>query len=597
MIRGQSVWGLSPRELVLAVALLLAAGPAGAQGVSLERLELNPGAAGSLLLGTGELLPQGDMRLSVVGHYQHNPYVLSRGGVIDQIVGNRLTTHLAAAYSLTNWLEVEAQVPVVAFQRGTNLIDKGIDPPVRYGLSTPRLGARWGLLSQRDGKWADLSLGLDVGLPVGNASGLSRESEAHVTPQLMFGRRLGWFRLALEARALLRKKSQPSADSTIERSEVGSELRFGVVAATVGRRLRWEFNVAGTVPLVNQPRSVELLVGPRYLVNPTMEVFALGSVGMGVAPGTPLFRVMVGTAFGGVTPPRLPGESSVNCSTDLKHTAEECPDLDEDADGVRNGLDRCPYEAGTLERSGCTRRDMDGDGIEDALDACPTEVGEAAWKGCPMPDDDGDGVDNERDSCPTVAGPSDSRGCPKHDQDEDGIEDDVDLCPQQKGEPKLQGCPESDRDGDTIANRFDSCPNVAGTVENHGCPPYELPMVTLQRARMDLMVKVLFVPSQPILDSSSHALLDWVVKVMKEHPEFPLVSVGAHTDNRGSPDANLQLSRARAVAVMTYLIQKGVAPERLEARGYGDTRPIASNATSFGREENRRVEFEIIWPD
>jgi OmpA-OmpF porin, OOP family len=584
--------------LLLAASVTAAAEPTLSPGFSLERLDLNPGAAGSLVVGTGELLPQGELRVSTVGHYQHNSLVLTQGGEVHPIIGHRLTTHLSAAYALTNWLELSAQLPLVALQRGDDLSARGLAPPTRYGVSTPLFGVRWGLLSQRNGHGADLALGLGLGLPVGTASGLPQDAGAQVTPQLMVGRRLGWFRLALETQALMRKHVVPAASqSVIEQPELGSELRFGAVAATVGRRLRWEVNLVGQVPLVNQPKSVELLLGTRYLLNPSVELFAVAGMGVGAAPGTPLFRAMVGSAFGGVTPPRLPGESSVNCSTDLKHSAEECPDLDEDQDGVLNGLDRCPYETGTPVRNGCPFRDQDGDGIEDALDACPTEFGDAAWKGCPAPDDDKDGVLNDQDSCPTVPGPAESRGCPKKDADGDGVEDDVDLCPTQAGKPELQGCPESDRDGDGVANRFDSCPDVHGTEENHGCPDHEMPLVSISRARFELMGRVFFVPSQPSLESRSNALLDWVAKAILEHPEFPVISVGAHTDNRGFADANLQLSRARALSVRQYLIQRGVAPERLEARGYGDTRPVDNNGTSIGRENNRRVEFLIIWPD
>ena len=508
-----------------------AAAPSGSAELPLERLGLNPGAAGSLLLGTGELLPRGELRVSTVGHYQNSPVVLKRGGEQDFIVGHRLTTHLVAAYSPLSWLEVGAQVPLVAHQGGDDLSARGLARPPTYGLSTPSLSARVGAVSQHNAQWADVAFGLSVGLPVGTASGLSSDAGGHLIPQLMMGRRFGWFRVALDTQVLLRKKVSPPSNPVFSQAAVGSELRIGAVAATVGRRLRWELDVTGAVPLVDrqneaQRTSAEFLLGPRYLVNHSMEVFALGGVGVGSALGAPLFRVLVGTAFGNVTPPRLPGESSVNCSTDLTHSAEECPDMDEDLDGVRNGLDRCPYETGTLERNGCPRRDLDGDGIEDALDACPTEVGEAAWKGCPMPDDDRDGVANDVDVCPTQPGPLATGGCPKKDRDGDDIEDDLDLCPDQPGDAKLQGCPESDRDGDKVANRFDSCPDVSGTEENHGCPEHELPLVTLSRARFELVGKVLFVPAQPVLDPQSHYLLDWVVKVIQEHPEFPLIVVG-----------------------------------------------------------------------
>lgn len=597
MSRSSPTSGICLVWLALAANVALAAEPAPLSGFDLERLVLNPGAAGSLLVSTGELLPKGAMRVSVVGHYQHNLLGVARGQKVVQLIGNRLTTNLAGAWAPTNRIELEAQVPLVALQRGTDLSSEGVAQPARYGLSTPSVGARWSLISQREGGWADVAVGMGLRLPVGTVSGLSRDAGLQYTPQVMAGRRFGWFRVALEAQALLRRTLVPSADAVIKPPEIGSELRFGAVAASVGRRLRWELDLRGVIPLVRHSNSVELLLGSRYLANPSLELFALAGVGVGSAPGTPLFRVMVGTAFGGVTPPRLPGESSVNCAPDLPHSAEECPDMDEDNDGVRNGMDRCAYETGTLERNGCPRRDTDGDGIEDALDACPAEVGEAAWKGCEVPDDDKDGVENDRDSCPAEAGPAETRGCPKRDKDGDGIEDDLDQCPALKGEEKLQGCPELDSDRDNVVNRLDSCPNEAGTEENHGCPKHEMPLVTLTRARMELVGKVFFVPAHAALDTRSIQLLNWVVKVIKEHPEFPLVVVGAHMDNRGFTEANLRLSQARAESVRQYLIEHGVAPERVESRGYGDTRPIDSNATSIGRENNRRVEFIIAWPE
>jgi OOP family OmpA-OmpF porin len=76
--------------------------------------------------------------------------------------------------------------------------------------------------------------------------------------------------------------------------------------------------------------------------------------------------------------------------------------------------------------------------------------------------------------------------------------------------------------------------------------------------------------------------------------EIPLVVVGAHTDDRGFPADNRRLSQARAEAVRQYLITKGVPAERLQAQGYGQERPIDTNATSIGRENNRRVEFLIV---
>ncbi|HEX5750979.1 MAG TPA: OmpA family protein [Archangium sp.] len=583
--------------LLLSGSAALAGEPRAFPAFELERLDLNAGAAGSLLVGTGELLPEGELRLSSTGHYQHQPLVFARGGERLEIVGNRVTTHLAAAWAPFRWFELGAQVPLVAFQRGDDLRAEGIAPRDGQGLGTPLLGARVALLSQLDGRPLDLALGLGVGLPLGSASLLARDEGVSYVPRVMVGRRFGWFRVALDAQMMARPLLETSVNAVYTQAPIGNELRFGAAVATVGRRLRWELDVRGSVPLVNQPNSVELLLGTRYLMNPSMEVFAMGGLGVGPAPGTPLFRVMVGTAFGGVTPSRLQGESSVNCAPDLPHKYEECPDMDEDGDGVRNASDLCPQVSGSLDRNGCPWRDTDNDGIEDSLDTCPGEPGEAEWKGCPMPDDDKDGVADEKDRCPEQPGLKDHEGCPKPDADKDGVEDDVDDCPKLAGPEERKGCPETDTDKDGVANRLDSCPNVAGLQENYGCPKHEMPLIILSRTRVELASRIFFEPGHSLLRGRSDAMLVLLAKVINEHPEFPLIVVGAHTDDRGSRESKLRLSQARAEAVRRFLIENGVAPERVAAKGYGDERPIDSNATAFGRENNRRVEIEIVWPE
>jgi len=72
------------------------------------------------------------------------------------------------------------------------------------------------------------------------------------------------------------------------------------------------------------------------------------------------------------------------------------------------------------------------------------------------------------------------------------------------------------------------------------------------------------------------------------------IELGGHTDNVGSKSSNQILSENRAKAVYSYLIEKGIVVERLSSKGYGDTKPIADNASEKGRAENRRTEFKII---
>ena len=588
--------------LVMSAAGASAAEPTALRGFELERLELNPGAEGALLLGTGELLPAGQWRFSVAGQYQQNPLVLAQGTEVYPIVGNRVTTYLAGAYSLTSWLELGAQLPLVALQRGADLSSQGLLRPSAYGLATPSVAARWALASQQEGKPVDVALGLELGLPVGSTSGFSRDDGLRYNPQLMVGRRFNRFRLALEAQVLVRPRLAASEDALIKQPEVGNELRFGAVAATMGRRLRWELEALGAVPLVKQTGSVEVLAGPRYLAGRSTELFALAGVGVGSTPGTPLFRVLVGSAWGDVTPPVRSGGIDPLCDAGwLK--GEKCPDLDDDHDGIPNKVDKCIDTPGDASRKGCPFKDSDGDGIEDLLDNCPMVWGGPKWGGCPMPDQDGDGVEDSEDVCPNEKGTAERKGCPNKDRDEDGVQDDEDSCPNEKGLAKFHGCPDWDPDGDKIPNSRDTCPNEPGPVANNGCPEYSRSLIHIASTRFVLSGRVLFLPGQTVLDvAACSQLLDQLARAIIEHPGFSRVRVGAHTDNRTSAEESLRLTQARADSVREYLIHKGVPPGQLEAVGYGDTLmsdtkdPYFMNDTAIGRENNRWVEFVIVSP-
>lgn len=81
---------------------------------------------------------------------------------------------------------------------------------------------------------------------------------------------------------------------------------------------------------------------------------------------------------------------------------------------------------------------------------------------------------------------------------------------------------------------------------------------------------------------------------MAENPRLK-VEIAGHTDNIGTAAYNMQLSQRRAEAVKDYLVKKGIDPRRITAKGYGKTRPLASNDDEKeGRELNRRVEFRVI---
>lgn len=219
--------------------------------------------------------------------------------------------------------------------------------------------------------------------------------------------------------------------------------------------------------------------------------------------------------------------------------------------------------------------------------------------GAPL-DSDGDGVANRLDQCPdTPKGAKvDTKGCPL-DSDGDGVFDGLDKCPDTPAGVKVnaEGCP-LDSDGDGIPDYQDKCPTVPapGTVD--GCPPPpaakpaepEAPMAAPEAPRKLTLEGVNFDSDSARLRPESLAILDNAAATLKEWGEVK-VEVAGHTDSTNSDAYNLRLSQRRAEAVRAYLIKQGVAADRLTAKGYGESSPVADNKTAAGRYKNRRVEL------
>jgi len=102
-----------------------------------------------------------------------------------------------------------------------------------------------------------------------------------------------------------------------------------------------------------------------------------------------------------------------------------------------------------------------------------------------------------------------------------------------------------------------------------------------------------FATGQSIIPPSEYPVLDQVVQVLKAN-EKVRVEVGGHTDAVGGDTYNQGLSERRAQSVRNYLIQRGIDAMRLDARGYGEYQPVASNTTRDGRSQNRRIEFRVL---
>jgi len=278
---------------------------------------------------------------------------------------------------------------------------------------------------------------------------------------------------------------------------------------------------------------------------------------------------------------------------------------DRDGDGVLDPDDKCvdvPEDKdGFEDADGCPDTDNDKDGVLDVDDKCPEVAGIPEKQGCPNDDNDGDGILNDVDKCPEEAEDvdefEDADGCPDSDNDQDGVLDADDKCPVEKedmdGFEDTDGCPDLDNDQDGIPDATDQCPNEAetknGKDDEDGCPD----LVRIVGDQIKISEKVYFATNKDKILDKSFDLLKEVATVIRSKPDMS-VRVEGHTDDVGRDKKNMDLSQRRAESVKKFLIDEGVAADRLTAEGLGETKPIADNKTEEGRAENRRVEFHIV---
>jgi OOP family OmpA-OmpF porin len=229
-------------------------------------------------------------------------------------------------------------------------------------------------------------------------------------------------------------------------------------------------------------------------------------------------------------------------------------------------------ERARLLQERAAREDTDGDAVLDGVDQCPAE--RETYNGI----DDGD-------------------GCPEVDRDHDGLLGSLDRCPDRAEDPDgfedADGCTDSDNDGDEIADIGDKCPNAAetrnGFEDADGCPD-DVPLAL--QPFTGVITGVQFEANSTTIYVDSIPLLDEAVAVFRGYPALG-IEIHGHTDPFGTNQVNTDLSLDRAIAVKAYLVDHGIASDRILTFGHGANLPIANNATPEGRAKNRRIEFRL----
>jgi outer membrane protein OmpA-like peptidoglycan-associated protein len=451
------------------VVCLVTAQVAGAQTAAsdIEQVWLDPSGRGSLQVGNGQLLKPLDFRVGVSLFYTRDN-LRPRGGTL---VSDRIGFQVFGALGITDWLELGANVPVLAYQSGAADLASG-------GLANPWLHVKVAVLDWHHP--VSLAIDLGAGVPVGTGPALGNGG-FEFAPKVQLGRVFDAFQVGGELGFLLRGTASYGPGEV-----VGPQLWLaGMVTGVNTSGPRGEFTLRVVAPLNGGGAGAESLLGLRWPVG-DVELFGAAGPGFFGGPSTPSIRAYLGAAFAN-TPLTRPA-----CVEGTEYVLADCPALDFDHDGILNAADRCPTapedKDGFEDQDGCPDPDNDHDGVPDASDKCVDVAGPAANQGCPDTDADGDGVVDRLDKCPAQAedkdGFEDDDGCPEPDNDHDGIADSKDTCPLEaetiNGWQDEDGCPDEhpDVDGDGVPYAQDRCPFEAGDASD-GCPHVALPALSL----------------------------------------------------------------------------------------------------------------------
>ncbi|MDF3067134.1 MAG: Outer rane lipoprotein omp16 precursor [Polyangiaceae bacterium] len=569
---------VSSRWSARAAVALLASVPSTAlaqsEGFAINRFD--PAERGSdwFAADSLDLRGHGRLMLGVTGDYAHKPLVLYNrdGDELRSIIEHQLFAHVGASLVLWDRLRLGASLPVLASQKGEPASVNGVPFRAEEGAAVGdlRLAADVRLLGEYRSPFS-LAGGVAVFAPTGKQESFAGDGKVRILPRLLLAGDIGNFAYAAKLGVLYRAN-----DSGFNGSPQGTEA---VVAAAIGYRsdsgkLVLGPEVFGSTVVADgdaffsrRSTPLEVIFGAHYKVTDDVRIGAGFGPGLTRGFGSPQFRGLLSLEWA----PEPAKEPLV---------LPPAPEKDRDGDGVLDKDDACPDTPGEKNedpaKNGCPPGDRDRDGILDKDDACPDEPG----------------IKSEDPQ---------KHGCPRPDTDKDGIFDDEDACVNEAGvrttDPVTNGCPlPKDTDKDTIIDPEDACPTAPGPRDTdpkkNGCPA-----ARVEQGQIKILERVEFENNSSKLRPESTRILEAVLAVMTEHTELTKLSVEGHTDNRGAANHNLDLSRRRAAAVMKWLTDHGITKDRLSSQGLGMTKPIDTNETDAGRQNNRRVEFHILEKD
>jgi outer membrane protein OmpA-like peptidoglycan-associated protein len=593
-------------RLAAAAAVLVAMAPdAVAQAPDtdfvVEQFEPLPNQGTNILnIGKSDVIPHLKPSVGLVMHVQDDPLQLvlrdDPSQIRQRVVDHVFKGEFWASIGLFDFIDVGLVMPIVFHQQAGELISEGGGNFTAFTTGDLRLVPKFRILDPEEMKGFGLAIIAPIHLPTGDAGSYNSEGVVRIEPRLVLDFQYKGFVAAVNL------GYQPRNRRDMLNFENTDVFRWGVglEAPIIEDQLSAVATVFGSVPVgadvsISEGRTmpIEALGGVQAYFAEDFVVNAGAGAGLTSGVGAPDWRIFASVGY-------VPRRKIVR---------------DLDGDGILDDVDACPEVPedfdGFQDEDGCPELDNDNDGVPDTADGAPDSTGYGACRdlpedfdgfqdadGCPDPDNDQDGIPDVKD------GPKEATGfgaCRDEPEDFDGFQDD-------------DGCPEPDNDQDRICDPWvnergllekytetctgiDQCPDEPETYndfkDDDGCPDIK-PKALLTETAIQILEKVYFDFNKDTIQQRSYPLLDEVVEILQQNPQVNLIRIEGHTDKIGTRAYNLGLSDRRAKSVMKYLMKRGVDKARLIAKGFGPDFPIDTNETQEGRDNNRRVEFNIL---
>lgn len=552
------------------VALVGSLGVAPAHADNPRNLDLNtfrpvPSIeSGMLSVESADVGDSGAWSLKIAVDHAVNPLTVRALDQADDVpIAGRTAAGVMASFAFLDRFELGALLPVlqqsgemptfsgITPADGTAIGDVGVHLKAKIAdISSISLAgsAMVTIPTASDGMFA----GVDG--PSGHLRAIAGMSSKHV-------------RLALNLGAWIR------GTNTLGDAEQGSAFTYGLAAEyrflpklTIVGELYGSFGLGAEVPAAVSP--IEATVGFRYRMSRALSVSSGVGRGLTAGIGAPSARGVLLIAYS-------PKARTISA---FEQRERVLATVDSDGDGIPDREDQCKDEEEDKDlfddSDGCPDWDNDGDGIDDSLDKCPLRPEDKDnyqdEDGCPDNDNDGDKVADKDDKCPDVPedmdGFNDLDGCDDPDNDEDGVPDVIDLCVLE---------PET----------------INGNNDEDGCPDDGDSLVMVMADRLELFEPIVF-RGIARLDKKSKKVLVQVAATLRARVSMVKVRIGVHV--HPVDDNDTTRSELRAVAIRDWLINWGIAPERLLVKGYGSEQQLVPKNQRGAKAINERVEFIVV---